>query len=116
MGWIRVVVIGGALAIASSAAVAFQEQTQAPGGPAASAGKSAPAAGAGISLDGGSVTVPTVPKGTVVEIPGLGRLGILPKLDFGLELLYGAADPKRGEPAQPDDDGVALRGSLKHRF
>ena len=30
--------------------------------------------------------------GTEIRIPGLGKLGVLPKMDFGLELLYGAAE------------------------
>ena len=55
--------------------------------------------------------------GTEVRIPGLGKLGILPKLDFGLELLYGAADPKNVAPeSKPDPNDVQIRGTLKHRF
>ena len=40
----------------------------------------------------------------------------LPKLDFGLELLYGATDT-RGRPddkSEPSD--VQIRGTIKHRF
>jgi hypothetical protein len=54
-----------------------------------------------------------------VRIPGLGTLGVLPKLDFGLELLYGVNEDKRLEPekgAIEPDDGVQIRGTLKHRF
>ena len=45
---------------------------------------------------------PTRPRpkpetGTEIRIPGLGKLGVLPKMDFGLELLYGAADQKQPE-------------------
>jgi len=54
--------------------------------------------------------------GTEVKIPGFGTVGVLPKLDFGLELLYGATDA-RGRPddkSEPSD--VQIRGTIKHRF
>jgi hypothetical protein len=58
-------------------------------------------------------------SGTTFAIPGLGSLGVLPKLDFGLELLYGegpggTTDPNIEIPA--DDDGLRIKGTLKHRF
>lgn len=59
-------------------------------------------------------------SGTEIRIPGLGKLGTLPKMDFGLELLYGAAEDKAAaEPAPsvesaPED--LTIRGSVKHRF
>ena len=57
-------------------------------------------------------------EGVGISIPGLGRLGMLPKMDFGLELLYGGGDEH--EPAAnlqdaPLDD-LAIRGSVKHNF
>lgn len=56
-------------------------------------------------------------KGTEVRIPGLGKLGVLPKLDFGLDVLYGAADDRRQPPgAQGTSDEVTIKGSLKHKF
>lgn len=55
--------------------------------------------------------------GTEVKIPGLGTVGVLPKLDFGLELLYGASEPKNVVPeSKPDPNDVQIRGTLKHRF
>ena len=54
--------------------------------------------------------------GTEVKIPGLGTVGVLPRLDFGLELLYGATE-LRGRPdekSEPSD--VQIRGTIKHRF
>lgn len=55
--------------------------------------------------------------GTEVKIPGLGTVGVLPKLDFGLELLYGATDSKTAVPeSKPDPNDVQIRGTLKHRF
>ena len=53
--------------------------------------------------------------GTEVRIPGIGTLGVLPKFDFGLELLYGANEPGRpDDKSQPSD--VQLRATIKHRF
>lgn len=58
------------------------------------------------------------PKGTDLIIPGLGTLATLPKLDFGLELLYG---PKNGPEAlqldqhAPDSD-MQIKGTLSHKF
>lgn len=60
--------------------------------------------------------------GTEVFIPGLGRLGVLPKMDFGLELLYGATDSPTDSPdaVEPPlsygDDDLQIRGTVKHRF
>jgi hypothetical protein len=59
------------------------------------------------------------PTGVEVRIPGLGKLGELPKFDFGLELLYGANEPKTQDLRQTGpgvSDDVQIRGSLKHRF
>jgi hypothetical protein len=106
------------LALAGAPAHAFDLQQ---GGAGASAPKSnAPETKAG--GESGSLSLSEQGKaggGTEVRIPGLGKLGVLPKLDFGLELLYGAAEPKRGEEPldrQQPDDGVVVRGTLKHRF
>ena len=54
-------------------------------------------------------------KGTEVRIPGLGKLGVLPKLDFGLELLYGAGRAKVKED-EPSPDDLTIRGSVKKKF
>jgi hypothetical protein len=57
--------------------------------------------------------------GTEIRIPGLGKLGVLPKMDFGLELLYGAAEAQPAGPPVPapnPDDDLTVRGSVKHRF
>jgi hypothetical protein len=56
--------------------------------------------------------------GTEIRIPGLGKLGTLPKMDFGLELLYGADDAKPAQDAQPQDgdQGLMIHGSVKHNF
>jgi hypothetical protein len=55
--------------------------------------------------------------GTEIRIPGLGKLGTLPKMDFGLELLYGAAETKSVPDPLPDDNqDLTIRGSVKHNF
>lgn len=60
------------------------------------------------------------PSGTEVFIPGLGSLGVLPKMDFGLELLYGATDNaktiERDDATAPSEDDIMIRGTVKHRF
>ena len=54
--------------------------------------------------------------GTEVRIPGFGKVGVLPKLDFGLELLYGATESK-GLPQDKTEPGdMQIRGTIKHRF
>ena len=107
----RPLVAAAVLALASSAAFAFQEQQ----GAGQSAGKAA------AQLDVPSVAVPEgASKGTPVRIPGLGTLGVIPKMDFGLELLYGVADAsnpvKRADPKNTDVDDVLIRGAIKHKF
>ncbi len=102
-------------------ALAFQEQTV---GGAPEAQTSAPAA-----PDASSATRPAEmqltpeeankpSEGTEVRIPGLGKLGVLPKMDFGLELLYGAneARPVTPDPQDQSDDDLQIRGSVKHNF
>jgi hypothetical protein len=73
----------------------------------------------GLDLKDTGVSV-AAPSGVEVRIPGLGKLGVLPKFDFGLELLYGVNDQKfnEGDRRLPDEqsDDVQIRGSLKHRF
>ncbi len=82
----------------------------------------------------GGVSVPDAPKaqeqdpssppkseGTEIRIPGLGKIGTLPKMDFGLDLLYGAAEDnnKVSDPSDPnseDQKDLMIHGSVKHRF
>ena len=54
--------------------------------------------------------------GTEVRIPGLGTVGVLPKLDLGLEILHGANEHKGPEQDKTNSDGVQLRGTVKYRF
>ncbi|MEL6298253.1 MAG: hypothetical protein AAFQ45_06760 [Pseudomonadota bacterium] len=92
----------------SSAAWAFQTEDGA---------KVKPGDAATLS-DGGAAKTDEDGKGTVIQIPGLGKLGVIPKLDFGLELLYDQDPAKQLNNAEPpvDDDGMRIRGTIKHRF
>ncbi|MEL7048557.1 MAG: hypothetical protein AAFO75_06280 [Pseudomonadota bacterium] len=105
-----------ALLIGSTAAHAFQQQTT--GAPAAA--QSVDSKAQVLDLGAGSPADVSVDKSTEVRIPGLGKLGVLPKMDFGLELLYGAADlPLTADEqfSEPDQDGdLKVRGTVKHRF
>ena len=109
----------GALMLAAPSAFAFEETRGAPGVAPAAPQATAPA-GKGSTLDlGGTGTSVVPPTGTEVRIPGLGKLGILPKLDFGLELLYGvneqSFDDRRLRPEQ-GDESLGVRGTVRHRF
>jgi len=59
---------------------------------------------------------PSAGAGTEIRVPGVGSVGTLPKLNFGLELLYGANE----SPGRPDDrsqpSDVQIRATVKHRF
>jgi hypothetical protein len=117
--------VGLALALALLAGTrvyAFQEQTTGTTTPPAQAEQPAPEVqppvdGKPLGLSGETAVTPDT--GTEIRIPGLGKLGVLPKMDFGLELLYGAADQKpAGQPeGTPDpDQDLTIRGTVKHRF
>jgi hypothetical protein len=107
---------GAALGALAGPALAFQEQ--AVGG--RDGGKAAGAV-PGLQTPDLKLNLPDVDvgksTGTEVRIPGVGTLGVLPKLDFGLELLYGNNDApgaRLDERTQPSD--VQLRATIKHRF
>jgi hypothetical protein len=117
--------IGVTLALALLAGprvYAFQEQTTGATTTPPQAEQPAPEAqppadGKPLDLSGETAAKPDT--GTEIRIPGLGKLGVLPKMDFGLELLYGAADPKPAGPpeAVPDpSEDLTIRGTVKHRF
>lgn len=110
--------MGGALVLASSAAVAFQEQQMGPA-PTEAGPSAAPAETGSAAVSPSDVQMPSAPAGTEIRIPGLGKLGVIPKMDFGLELLYGASDVgkrKIDEGTEKDEPQVMIRGSIKHRF
>ena len=104
---------------AGHGAFAFQEQKGSTPAPAEAAPAPAEAAPGGDKAGLSDETAVKPEAGTEIRIPGLGKLGVLPKMDFGLELLYGAAEGQpSGQPVpavNPDDD-LTVRGSVKHRF
>jgi hypothetical protein len=110
--------MGLALALVSTSALAFQEQGGAPPVTPAPAEKQQPAPAEGKDLN---FTIPKMDAGenagTEVRIPGLGKLGVLPKMDFGLELLYGASDtPSKTAPEVETPEDLTIRGTVKHNF
>lgn len=111
----RLLRAGAALALvlcAANYAVALEEQKI----PAAQ--PSVPAADAPAAAVGDAAPAVTRETGTEIRIPGLGKLGTLPKMDFGLELLYGAAEGKAPQqsPDIEEDQDLTIRGSVKHKF
>lgn len=69
--------------------------------------------GAGLSL----VTPGGSSGETQLNIPGIGSIGSLPKLDFGLELLYGAGSNQNIENERGEGgDDVLIKGKIRHQF
>ena len=121
------VVVAGAFGLLAQSALGFQETTVGGGDkPAQGQGQAAPAetkVAPGPGTGSLNLNIPDVSagksSGTEVRIPGIGTVGVLPKLDFGLELLYGATEPKGMAPedrAHPDQNDLQIRGTIKHRF
>jgi len=56
--------------------------------------------------------------GTELTIPGIGSVGTLPNLQFGVELLYGSKSvPDTPQLDQPRPDGeMQIKGTLSHKF
>lgn len=124
-GPMRLIIGALALGLMALPVAAFQEQTV--GGGKANPAPVAPQAPVlelpKQPLDPGKKLQLTVPEvslggktGTEVKIPGLGTVGVLPKLDFGLELLYGATENKAVPDSKNDPNDVQIRGTIKHRF
>ena len=117
----RLIIAAIALGFLGQAALAFEETTIGGGGQ-----QKAPAApilelpkatldAKGLNLSGKELNLGQT-SGTEVRIPGLGTVGVLPKLDFGLELLYGANEQKGMPQDKTNPDDVQIRGTIKHRF
>lgn len=111
-----------ALIVSATSVSAFEETRGGAAPPAAAVAPVVPDTQTpGIKLElGGTGTSVAPSTGTEVRIPGLGKLGILPKLDFGLELLYGVNEQSLDRPGvrgpEPNEDSVGIRGTLRHRF
>jgi len=118
----RALMVGLLLGVFASPVLAFQETTTGTtqGTPPAAAAvpdaeppKPTVDPGKGLNL---RVPEVSIGSGSEIRIPGLGTVGVLPKLDFGLELLYGASEPKGMPTDRNDQDDVQIRGTIKHRF
>ena len=109
----RLILAGLALGLGGQVALAFQK---APAAPILEIPKvqGDPTKG-GLDLSGAELNLGRT-SGTEVRIPGLGTVGVLPKLDFGLELLYGANESKGLPQDKINSDDVQIRGTIKHRF
>jgi hypothetical protein len=101
--------IGLSLAALSSASVAFEEQKLRPAQPSAATGSGGAGAGVSVQVSDPGVAVPRVDSGTKIRVPGLGVIGEIPKMDFGLELLYGATQPKPSDTDRNEGNGVMGR-------
>ena len=102
-----IIALGLSIAAVSSA-LAFEEQKMRPAQPAG-ASDSAKAGSGAVELSDPGVTVPRVDSGTKIRVPGLGIIGEIPKMDFGLELLYGASQPRPSEIERSEVNGVMGR-------
>jgi hypothetical protein len=77
----------------------------------------------GSTLELGNVKETDVAEdgGMNIWIPGLGVVGTMPKLDFGLEMLYGAQDAIQDVPQTADElkefeTDFAIKGTIKRKF
>jgi hypothetical protein len=122
---IKIILAAGGLAVALTAGVsndacAFTETTVPPAQPQTSQPApqlQKPEVGAPDSM---ALVKPgdSQPNGTELRIPGIGSLGVVPKLDFGLDLLYGAdSDPVQERPQENNESqDVTIKGTIRHRF
>lgn len=115
---IRFAILSGAVAawaMGSVAAQAFEQRTLAPAAAVTVPAQPQP------DLFFGSDIKEAEPKkkGRGLKLPGIGKLSF-PKLDFGLDLMYGSqesADTGLGFSNDPaGDDGLTILGTFKRRF
>jgi hypothetical protein len=116
----RYIVAAAALGLFGQAALAFQETTvggeqKTPAAPVLELPKVKVAPEKGLELTAPELHLGETP-GTEVRIPGLGTVGVLPKLDLGLQILHGANEEKGTVQDKTESDGVQLRGTVKYRF
>ncbi len=74
-----------------------------------------------LDLGGDSIVAPSQGEGMNIWIPGLGVVGKMPALNFGLEMLYGANGSSRGELGRPGDledfeSDFSIKGTIKRKF
>ena len=123
---LRIVLTAGGLAAALAVGVcgdayAFTETAVPPAKPQASQPAPAPQLQPPSADKDLKLTDPNDSKsgGTELRIPGIGSLGTVPKLDFGLDLLYGAGGdqaPEQQRPLENENQDVTIKGTIRHRF
>jgi len=113
MRFVSTLALGVLLTGVGGAAMAFEEQgARSVAPPAGSAAPSTAVDPKTLPLSPTEL-MPNGPSGTKIRIPGLGVIGEIPKMDFGLELLYGASESKSLDQQQGDEaNGVILRGTI----
>lgn len=108
----RILAIGAAMGLLAfgSASLAFEEHKLKQGN-APVVGKAAPGASIApdLKLATPELASPREAAGTKIRVPGLGVIGEIPKMDFGLELLYGASQPKQLNGDRSEANGVMGR-------
>jgi hypothetical protein len=121
---VRLIAVAAMAGMLAQPVLSFQESTQGGGEkaappaaavlePPAAPAAAPPAKGLNLKMPPMSIGQGT---GTEVRIPGFGKVGVLPKLDFGLELLYGATEGQGRPEEKSEPSDVQIRGTLKHRF
>ncbi len=74
-----------------------------------------------LALGGGDDLKSSGQEGMNIWIPGLGVVGKMPKLDFGLEMLYGATKvpkdaPRTAQELDKFESDFAIKGTIKRKF
>jgi hypothetical protein len=118
---LRACSIALSLVLPVSGAMAFSTEPAAPAQPGPQAASPSPS-GQQPSSGQAKLAAPLPLNGTTggmeLTIPGIGSVGTLPKLDLGVELLYGSKNVPDTPPLdQPRSDGdMQIKGTLSHKF
>ncbi len=117
----RFVIVAGVIAVwamGSVTAHAFEQQQAAPKAPMPAAPVTLPADSA-MSLDEKVNESEPQKKGRGFRLPGIGRLSV-PKLNFGLDLMYGTPDTSETYLGFSSDsigeEEITIMGKVKRRF
>lgn len=109
----RILAIGAGvmLLVVGPVTLAFEEQklNTGKGAGQGAASSSLPSAGSDLKLTTPEAAPARSAAGTKIRVPGLGVIGEIPKMDFGLELLYGASQPKQLDSDRTEANGVMGR-------
>ena len=124
MKFVTVPVVAAVLGLSLGSAQAFQETQIGTTAPSSEPVKAAEEKSAVDGANGLSMMTPQQKRAAEksenvgVTIPGLGQLGVLPKMNFGLELLYGQGEVREpaAKPQEAPIDDLTIRGSVKHNF